>query len=273
MPNNSSPSFLEQILFLKQKEIQNLYAKYGLEYFKSKLKQKPSNTSPFIFYQALSQPKLNLISEVKKASPSRGIIIKRLNPLKIADSYIKNNASALSVLTEKHFFKGSPKYIARIKNHFQIPILRKDFIVDPIQVYESAYLKANAILLIKAILTLQQCQELINLSYALGLDVLLEIHSEKEFHQIKSLKNLRIIGVNNRNLSTFKVDTNTVLKLAPQIKNHFKDHILIVAESGYKTVSKLQDLAQASLNAVLIGEGLIQNPSLLTYFKENNVKI
>ncbi|MFC1616684.1 indole-3-glycerol phosphate synthase TrpC [Candidatus Margulisiibacteriota bacterium] len=252
-------NFLTKILQKKQIEIDNLYQEFGLSYFIEKSKKIKNN---FSFAKALNNNKLNLIAEVKKASPSKGIIRKEFDYLEIAKSFEKMGASAISVLTEKDYFLGSIDYLSEIKKVVSIPILRKDFIFDPIQVYEAKAYGADAILLIKAVLSKEKAQELLDLTSELDLDTVMEIHSEQELSELKDLKNLKIIGINNRDLNTFKVNTNTALSLNKKITEIFGDKILIVAESGYQNQKDLAVLKDNNFNAVLIGEGLVNNPML-----------
>ncbi|MFC1770692.1 indole-3-glycerol phosphate synthase TrpC [Candidatus Margulisiibacteriota bacterium] len=259
--------FLTIITKHKKKEIETLYSDYGIQYFKDKCQKGPDSS----FYRALSQNGLNLIAEVKKASPSKGIIRKDFNHISIAKGFESSGASCISVLTDTDFFQGKPEFIPEIKQHTKLPVLRKDFIMDPIQVYQSKYLGADAILLIKAILNDTECQNLLNLASELKLDVLLEIHSEEELEQIKNLSQIRIIGINNRNLHTFNVDISLAPKLLGKINTHFSD-ICTVAESGYFTAAELSDLENTGFNGVLIGEGLAKNPELTSFFSNKKGK-
>ncbi len=238
-------SFLQKILESKKREIEGLYGE------------------KFRFSSALRRSGLSLIAEVKKASPSKGIIRKEFDPVEIAKSF--TTAAALSVLTEKEFFLGAPEYIRQIKKEAKQPVLRKDFILDPIQVYESRLIGADAILLIKKILTKSQCQELLNLANQLGLDVLLELHDAEELEDIRGMRNIKIIGVNNRNLETFHTDIQLVHTLQPNIRKYFPE-ALLVAESGFSKREELKRLEEAGIDAVLIGEGLATHPALLSYF-------
>lgn len=219
----------------------------------------------FSFLKNLQKPGLSLIAEIKKASPSKGIIRSDFDPEELAKQFTHSGASALSILTEEDHFLGNPTYIKQARAVTKLPILRKDFIIDSIQVYESKFLGANAILLIKAILTQDQCQTLLNLAKDLQLDTLVEVHTEAELNDVLSLKNVQAIGINNRNLHTFEIDLNLALTLAKQIP----DGILSVAESGYSTPEQLHQLEKAGINAVLIGEGLATHPNLLTFWSKS----
>lgn len=250
-------NILNLIVDTKKKEIEELYAS-------TLASTKVPPIKGNLFYNAISKPKLSLIAEIKKASPSKGIIRKDFNPITIAEFFIDNHAAALSILTEKHYFLGHPDYLINVKNKFNIPVLRKDFIIDPIQIKEAAQIGANAILLIKAILTRNECKKLISEAKKYGLDVLMEVHSQEECEAIIDL-DLDIIGINNRNLKTFEVDLNT----APTLKNFIrsmKEEILVVAESGYQTLDELKMLQAENFNAVLIGEGLALDSSIISFF-------
>ena len=257
-------SILDQILEKKQAEIARLKSDFGDPFFIDKLKTLPSAETSF--YDGLSASGLGLIAEIKKASPSKGIIRKEFDPVILAEEFMESGASALSVLTEKAHFMGSPVYIPLIKNRVDLPLLRKDFIVEPIQIYESRFLGADAILLIKALLDKEKLSELLEIATESGLDVLVEIHDESEWDEIKDLP-IKIVGVNNRNLKTFKVDTSTAPRLLGKIRESNPD-ILVIAESGYSSVLDLKDLENEAFDGVLIGEGLAKNAKLLEYFKK-----
>ncbi|MFT5171526.1 MAG: indole-3-glycerol phosphate synthase [Candidatus Marinamargulisbacteria bacterium] len=255
-------AFLEKIVEEKKKEITELHEKVGISFFKHQTVSLPKKN---LFYRALSRPGLALIAEVKKASPSKGVIREDFDPLALAVDFEKRGASAISVLTEKNYFLGHPDFLKGIKTKVSAPLLRKDFIFDPIQVYESKFLGADAILLIKALLPNSDCQELIDLATDLGLDVLLEVHDEIELEDALTLKNVKIIGVNNRDLKTFDVDKSLAVRLISLIKQS-SDSILCVAESGYATIGDLTALKAQNIDAVLIGEGLAKVPEMMDFF-------
>jgi indole-3-glycerol phosphate synthase len=257
---NTKESYLTQIITHKQSEIEKLKESQASIIEKASALPKTRHT----FTNSIRTPeKLHLIAEVKKASPSKGIIRPQFNPIEIALEFQNNQASALSVLTETQFFLGDPDYIAQIKEQVSLPILRKDFIFDPIQVYRSKSFGADAILLIKAILSVSTCKLLIDIAHSLGLDVILEVHNLEEVEAIKTLTP-DIIGINNRNLSTFEVDITQAEKLLPKIASFHTGPI--IAESGYDSLKQLQHLHSLGFNAVLIGEGLAKQPDLLHYF-------
>ena len=206
------------------------------------------------FKNALQKDGLSVISEVKKASPSAGIICEDFDHMKIAQAYQEGGADAISCLTDVEYFKGAPEYLQEICKTSTIPVLRKDFIIDPIQIYEAKAWGASAFLLIAAILTTEQIKEFIELGKELGLDALVEIHDAEELK--KALEaNAEIIGVNNRDLRDFTVDMDLTARLSKDIPN---DKIL-VGESGIKTPEDAHKLFHSGSSAVLIGETLMRH--------------
>jgi len=205
------------------------------------------------FERALSAQGLSFICEVKKASPSKGIIAEDFPWLEIAKEYEEGGAAAISVLTEPEFFLGSELYLQEISAAVKIPTLRKDFIIDPYQIYEAKLWGAGAVLLICALLEPQTVSEYIKIADELNLDCLVEIHSEDEANEAVSA-GARIIGINNRDLTTFKVDTGLTARLKKQIP----DWILTVAESGINNADDIRELKDIKVDAVLIGESLMR---------------
>ncbi|MFC1929630.1 indole-3-glycerol phosphate synthase TrpC [Chloroflexota bacterium] len=222
--------------------------------------------SPLDFASALRSDHLQLIAEVKKASPSRGVIRADFNPVEIARIYASNGASAISVLTETKYFQGSLNHLKDIKKalgNSRVPLLRKDFTHDPYQVYEAIAYGADSLLLIVAILSSHQLAELLSLSHELGMSCLVEVHNEKELDTaLKSGAN--IIGINNRDLKTFTVDLATTGRLRPLIP---PDRI-VVSESGIKDRNDMEKLRQWGIDAVLIGEALMSAPDIAAKMKE-----
>jgi indole-3-glycerol phosphate synthase len=207
------------------------------------------------FKEAISKPRqIALIAEIKQASPSKGVIRQDFNLLEIARSYQEAGAQALSVLTEEDFFQGNPVYISEVKTIFAGPVLRKDFIIDSYQVYESRYLGADAILLIADLLVKEKLVEFMRIADALGLDYLVEVHDEKELKKVLSLK-VPIIGINNRNLRTLEVDFKTTEKLFTLIP---RDKIVVV-ESGIKSSQDILFLKILGASAVLVGTAFMES--------------
>ncbi|MFA6357614.1 MAG: indole-3-glycerol phosphate synthase TrpC [Candidatus Omnitrophota bacterium] len=201
------------------------------------------------FKEAISKPRqISLIAEIKQSSPSKGLIRQDFNLGEIAQAYQDSGAQAISVLTEEDFFNGSPGYLNQVKSIFNGPVLRKDFILESYQVYESRYLGADAILLIADLLTKDKLVELMQIADSLGLDYLVEVHDEKELKKVLSLK-VPIIGINNRNLKTLEVDFKTTEKLFTLVP---KDKIVVV-ESGIKNSQDVLFLKILGASAILIG--------------------
>lgn len=201
---------------------------------------------------ALRQSTVALIAEVKHASPSRGILIEPFEPITLAQTYAKNGAAMISVLTDEAFFQGHLDHLRNIRAHVDIPLLRKDFIIEPYQVYEAREVGADAVLLIAAALDDGPLSDLYDLIVHLGMTPLIEVHNQDELERALQL-NPELIGINNRDLRTFNVDIALTATLAQQIPNH----ITLVAESGMKTTADIQNMGQAGAHAVLIGEGIV----------------
>jgi len=221
---------------------------------------------PLDFASALGGEGVQLIAEVKKASPSKGIIRYDFNPVEVAQIYASNGASAISVLTETRYFQGSLNHLKDIRDALgnkRLPLLRKDFICDPYQVYESRAYGADSLLLIVAILTPEKLKELLWLSHELNMSCLVEVHDEAEL-EIALRSGARIIGINNRDLTTFTVDLTTTERLRPLIP---QDRI-VVSESGIKDRSDIEKLRQWSVDAFLIGESLMSAPDIAARMKE-----
>lgn len=210
-----------------------------------------------IFRKALGRPGLNFICEVKKASPSKGLIAPDFPYVDIAKQYEAAGAAAISVLTEPTKFLGSDRYLAEIRQAVQTPLLRKDFTVDEYMVYQAKTLGADAVLLIAALLSDSELQEYRLAAESLGLDALVEAHDAEEVE--RALKTgARVLGVNNRNLKDFTVDIGNSLRLRPLVPKE----IPFVAESGIKTRAQTAELEQAGVNGVLIGETLMRSPDM-----------
>lgn len=208
----------------------------------------------FPFWEALAAPDLSFICEVKKASPSKGVIAEEFPYLAIAKEYEAAGASAVSVLTEPYYFLGSDAYLEEIAEAVSVPLLRKDFTVDAYQIYEARLIGASAVLLIAALLKGEQMKEYLAIARSLGLSALVEVHTEAEVETALQ-SGADIIGVNNRNLHTFEVDIRTSVRLRKRVP----DGILFVAESGIRTPEDVAVLREQKADAVLVGETFMKN--------------
>ena len=227
-------------------------AKVSLEELKKQAYDMNQETG-FPFFKALSKRDLSFICEVKKASPSKGIIAQDFPYMEIAADYERSGADAISVLTEPFWFKGSNQYVKEISSNVSIPILRKDFTVDEYMIYEAKTIGASAILLICAILNDNQLKEYTEIAHELGLSVLVEAHDETEVD--RALKcGAKIIGVNNRDLRDFTVDITNSIRLRKMVPQDY----IFVSESGIKTKEDIANLRNNGTNAVLIGETLMR---------------
>jgi len=223
--------------------------------------------SPLPNGKGLGVREMSLIAELKRASPSKGILAPYLDLLKVADIYARNGASAISVLTDEKFFLGSLDTLRQLKFEMQIglPLLRKDFIIDASQIYQSRLNGADAILLIAAALTDDSLfADLHALALELGLTPLVEVHDEAEAERALKIPGIRLIGINNRNLATFEVRLETTERLRPMIP----ETIAVVAESGIFHASDVERLAKANVNAILVGEALVTSEDIASKVKE-----
>jgi indole-3-glycerol phosphate synthase len=196
-----------------------------------------------------------VIAEIKKASPSKGVIRADFKPAEIAASYAQGGAACLSVLTDRDYFQGAPEYLVAARNACDLPVLRKDFMIDPYQVYEARVMGADCILLIVAALTLPQMQELETIAHQLGMAVLVESHDAEELHAAVQLKT-PLIGVNNRNLRTFETRLQTTLDLLPSIDANR----IAITESGILAPADVRLMRQHQVNAFLVGEAFMKAP-------------
>ncbi|GIP37461.1 indole-3-glycerol phosphate synthase [Paenibacillus sp. J31TS4] len=200
---------------------------------------------------------LGLIAEVKKASPSKGLIRADFDPVLLAQAYVEAGTDCLSVLTDREYFQGASEYLTAIRQAVDVPILRKDFTIDPLQIYEARLLGADAVLLIAAILDDAQIKEFLTLSRDLGMDALVEVHDREELERVLKL-DADLIGINNRNLHTFVTDlaaTEALIGLIPDGKT-------VVSESGIRYPADIERLVKAGADAVLIGESFMRQPDV-----------
>ncbi len=248
-------SLLEDILEHKRRLVEEKRA------FFSSLKQKFNNTQYSryrLFSRMISQPgQVNLIAEIKKSSPSAGLIREDFDLLEIAKVFVQNKVAAISVLTEDKYFLGAPYFIKQISDQINIPLLTKDFIIDEGQIYEARFNGASAILLIVSILTDDQLKNLMEAAASVRLDCLVEVHTEGELKRALDA-GAEIIGVNNRNLQTLELDPQLCETLIPKIPRGK----IIVAESGFKTYHDIAKLKSLGANAVLIGETLMRERNI-----------
>ncbi len=251
---------LDQIVAHRQQHILSLKQKISLEEMKQLAMSKP-NQNDFPFEKSLNKKSMSFILEVKKASPSKGVIAEHFPYLDIAREYEKIGADAISVLTEPDFFQGDITYLKDIKQHVNIPVLRKDFIIDEYMIYESKVNNVDAILLICAILTLEQLKHYIALAKSLGLSVLVEAHDAQEI-EMALLAQAKIIGINNRQLKDFTVDLQTTFTLRQKVPSD----IIFVSESGIHTADDIKQLSQHQVDAVLIGEAMMTSSHKQSFF-------
>ncbi len=243
---------LDTIAASTKKRVEQAKRLVSAEQIQSMANSMPKGT--FAFEAALKKKQISFICEIKKASPSKGIIAENFPYTEIAKEYEEAGADAISVLTEPEFFKGRNSYLKEISNTVQIPLLRKDFTIDPYQIYESKTIGASAVLLICALLDTATLQKYISICDTLGLSALVEAHDRMEIESAIAA-GARIIGVNNRNLKTFEVDINNGIRL----RGYVPDNIKFVAESGIRTREDIKILEQGNVDAVLIGETFMRS--------------
>jgi indole-3-glycerol phosphate synthase len=210
----------------------------------------------FSLMKALHREEVSIIAEIKKASPSKGVIRKDFNPYALAREYAENGASAISMLTDKKYFQGNIRFISDVRALVSLPILRKDFIIDSYQITEAKAFGADAVLLIAAALEPKQLHDLHDEANELGLDCLVEVHNEQELETL-DLKQAKIVGINNRDLSNFTVDVSITFRLA----SHIPKGIIIVSESGITNRADIDRLVAHGIHAVLVGESLMRAES------------
>lgn len=247
---------LKRIYDHKREEVEALKRQAPLEEMRARAADAPP---PRDFLGALApRPSdVHLISELKKASPSKGVIRADFNPVSLAQIYAHHGASAISVLTERQFFQGDPAYLQAVKAAVKLPLLRKDFLFDPWQIPESRALGADAVLLIVSMLDDAQMQELGELAAEYGMAVLIEVHTDEELERVPS--DAKLVGINNRNLETFDVNLDTARYLMPLAKEHGPEGRIVVAESGIFTREDVLYLHEAGADAILVGEALMRH--------------
>ena len=251
---------LDRIIAQKREEVEQRKKEAPMSYLQERIaRQKPvPDLAP-----ALRGDHIRLIAEVKQASPSRGMLTSNFNPIRLAQTYAEGGAAAISVLTDASYFMGSIERLAAIKEAVGLPLLRKDFIFDPYQVYESRAYGADALLLIATILSQGQLEELMSLSHSLRLRCLVEVHDEGEVERAV-LSDAEIIGINNRDLNTFSVDINTTRRLRPLVP----EGKIVVSESGIRSRKDVEKLRKWGVDAVLVGEALVTASDVRAKMKE-----
>lgn len=260
-------NILDEILAHKLKEVEAAKAAVPLSRLKTVKGPDTGNFAQAIQRARNSQGEksgpIKLIAELKKASPVKGVLREDFEPVKIAKIYQDSGASALSVLTDVRFFQGSLDYLSLIKKQVSLPLLRKDFIIDPYQIYEARAAGADAVLLIVAALEAAQLREFIKITQGEGLSTLVEVHNQEEL-AIALKAGASLIGINNRNLKTFTVTLDTTYELIPKIPSNY----IIVSESGIHNREQVLALEQAGVDAILVGESLVKSGDIGDKVKE-----
>ncbi len=249
-------NFLNKILEVKKEEVKKLKQRFTFSTF---MNEEFFNSKTISLTKSLNNSdNISLIAEIKKASPSKGILIENFDHINIASNYMECSVQAISILTDNTFFKGHINFLKEIARIKTVPLLRKDFIIDELQIFEAKAAGADAILLIAEALSKNQIENLTAAAFECGMEVLLELHSTSQLDKIDFSKN-NLIGINNRNLETFDVDLKTTLN----VSKHLPDHVTIVSESGINNKEDIDKLKKTKVNAVLIGEH---------FMKSNNIK-
>lgn len=248
----TTDTVLDKILARKVEEIAERKAEVSLDEMKRRAQDTAYCRRDMM--SALRKNRVALIAEVKRASPSKGILTADFAPVMLGVIYDQNGAAAISVLTDEDFFMGSLGDLTAVREAVGAPILRKDFIIDPYQVYEGRAAGADAILLIVAALADSQLHDLHVLTAELGMSPLVEVHNEVEMERALKL-NAKLIGINNRDLKTFEVDLGTTARLSPMVA----DDVILVAESGIRSPADVRRMGKLGADAVLVGESLVQS--------------
>ena len=253
-----TPDILQKILARKEKEITERKSRLSLEEIRRLAINAPAQRGFYhTIMKTIDKGKAAVIAEIKKASPSQGVIREDFNPAQIAESYANAGASCLSILTDVDFFQGKDEYLKQAKDACMLPVLRKDFMIDPYQILEARVHGADCVLLILSLLSEAQCRELAAVAREYKLDVLAEVHTRSELEKALDL-GFQLIGINNRDLTTFSVSLSTTEKLIASIPND----VTLVSESGIKTREDVERLGKIGVDAVLVGETLMRQPDV-----------
>lgn len=258
VPNSEPQNILEKIVWHKEAEVARLREKTPLA---SLQRQAMAAAPPLDFAAALRQGKTTpaVIAEVKKASPSKGVIRADFDPVEIATAYEKGSATCLSVLTDAEFFQGSFDYLAQIRQTVKLPLLCKEFIIYPYQIYQARIHGADAILLIAAILSDKDLGYFIRIAKALGMTALVEVHTAEELERVLTIEHVELLGVNNRNLEDFSVSLDTTRDLLAQASASARaDQITFISESGIHQPADVAQVTKAGAQAILVGESLMR---------------
>lgn len=261
VPDAEPRHILEEIVWHKEVEVEQWRDRQSLlDLRKLALNAPPVRDFVAALRQGNTQPAL--IAEVKKASPSKGVIREDFDPVAIAQAYAAGGASCLSVLTDEKFFQGHVEYLQAIRAVTDLPLLCKDFLIYPYQIFRARIYGADAVLLIAAILPDEDLQYFLKITRSLGMTALVEVHTAEEMERVMALDGVTMVGINNRNLEDFSVDLATTETLLSQWQEPLRDRqILVVSESGLHTAADLKRVQQAGAEAVLIGESLVKQPN------------
>ena len=263
MPTTTTPPILTTIVHHKRQEVQQQQAQLPLAQLQQRLRHAPRGKISFLDALQTSQRSPSLIAEVKKASPSKGLIRADFDPVAIAQAYERADAACISVLTDQQFFQGSFDDLQAVRQQVSLPLLCKEFVVDAYQIYRARTVGADAVLLIAAVLSDQELRDFLRLAHDLGMEALVEVHTLAELERVITLPDIALIGINNRNLNDFTVDLGTTRQLMTAYRKQFSDRgIVLVSESGLHTVADLAFVTAMGVHAVLIGEALLKRPDV-----------
>jgi indole-3-glycerol phosphate synthase len=260
LPDAQPRHILEEIVWHKEKEVDQMRERLNLAQLRKQIESAaPARDFKAALLAAKTRPAL--IAEVKKASPSKGVIREEFDPVAIARAYEQGGASAISVLTDKKFFQGSWDNLSQVRAQVNLPILCKEFIIYPYQLYLARSRGADAVLLIAAILSDQDLRYFVKIANGLSMTPLIEVHTLDELDRVLSVDGVTLVGINNRNLADFSVDLQTTCQLLAARSQQLKERgILVVSESGLHKRADLEQVASAGATAVLIGESLVKQP-------------
>ena len=261
-PDSEPRNILEKIVWHKETEVTRMREAVPLQQLQQQVQGLPA-TKGFIraLREQAQQQAPAIITEVKKASPSKGVIREDFDPVAIARSYQAGGATCLSVLTDSEFFQGSFDYLAQIRQAVDLPLLCKEFIIYPYQIYKARLMGADAILLIAAILSDKDLNYFVKIARILGLDALVETHTVEEFERVLKIDGVELVGINNRNLEDFSVSLSTTEQMMATYGEQLQQRqILIVSESGLHTSEDVRTVADAGAQAILVGESLVKQP-------------